>query len=146
MTAANNNGMTRRTDRIGSLVRNTIGELLLSKISDPRIDPAKISITRVEVSPDFLQAKVYVSVLGSEADQRKALWGLKHAAGHLQELMMRQIKLRNTPMLVFLPDESFKKTMKTLELIQQAMSEIEEKEQAHTENPDCGEELAQGDD
>ncbi len=138
--------MTRRADRIGSLIRNTIGELLLSKISDPRIDPARTSITRVEVSPDYLQAKVFISVLGSDADLRKALAGLKHAAGHLQELMMRQIKLRNTPMLVFVSDEIFKKTLKTLELIQQAMSEIEEKEQANTEDAECDEELAQSDD
>ena len=138
--------MTRRTDRVGSLIRNTIGELLLSKISDPRIDPATTSITRVEVTPDFLQAKVYVSVLGSRSDQRKAISGLTHAAGHLQELMMRQIKLRNTPLLVFLPDETFKKTMKTLELIQQAMSEIEEKEQADTEDAECGDQLATSDD
>ena len=138
--------MTRRTERIASLIRNTIGQLLLTKISDPRIDPAKTSITRVEVSGDFLQAKVYVSVIGSQADQRRTILGLKHAAGHIQELMIKQIKLRNTPALVFVEDEKFKKTMKTLELIQQAMSEIEDKQETSPDTAGISDEMVKGDD
>ena len=44
--------MSRRTDRIASLIRDTVGMLLLTKMSDPRIDPALTSITRVEVPAD----------------------------------------------------------------------------------------------
>ena len=132
--------MTRRTDRVANLIRNTIGELLLTKISDPRIDPAKTSITRVEVSRDFLSARIFISVIGPESQQRRTLNGLKHAAGHIQELMMRQIKLRNTPILEFLPDEKFKKTIKTLELIQQAMDEIEQKKQTQSDHEEQTEE------
>ena len=87
--------MNRRTERVGSLIRNVIGEILLSKMSDPRIDPALVSVTHVEVPEDLLTARVFVSVIGTEAQQRNVLRALQHAGGRIQELMMRQISLRN---------------------------------------------------
>jgi len=120
--------MSRRTQRVASLMRDIIGQLLLSKVSDPRIDPARTSITRVEVPDDLSTAKVYVSVVGTETKQRLAVQALCHAAGYIQELMMRQISLRNTPLLDFLIDRKFKKMTQTLALIDQAMQEIRRKE------------------
>jgi ribosome-binding factor A len=122
--------MSRRTERAGNLIRNTIGRLLLSKISDPRIEPAKTSITRVDIPEDLLTAKVYVSVIGTDAEQKLALRALSHAAGHIQELMMREISLRHTPTLEFVLDTNFKKTLETYVIIEQAMQEIRQKEDA----------------
>ena len=116
--------MTRRTDRVDSLLRRTLGELLLTKMADPRLDPARTSITAVEVSEDLLRAKVYVSVLGTEAEQRTALRALRHASGHLQEMMSHRIRLRNMPVLTFVLDEKYKRTMETLSLIDKAMDEF----------------------
>ena len=124
------NEMTRRLERINALIRNTIGELLLAKISDPRIDPARTSVTRVETADDLLSAKVFVSVIGTEGDQRRTLAALKHASGHIQELMMRQIELRSTPILSFILDTQFKKTLETLSLIQKVSDEIRQKDLA----------------
>ena len=121
--------MSRRTDRVDSLVRQTLGQVLLTKLSDPRIDPARTTITSVEVSEDMAAAKVHVSVLGTEADQRKALIALKHTAGRLQDLMMKKISLRQTPVLTFILDTEFKKALETLEIIDQAMDEIRSREQ-----------------
>lgn len=122
--------MGHRSQRVGNLIRNTIGQLLLSKLSDPRVDPALLSITRVEVAEDLLTAKVYVSVLGSEAKQRMALAALRHAAGHIQELMMRQIQLRNTPVLSFELDKQFKKTLETLQVLRKVSLELQEQDRA----------------
>ena len=120
--------MSRRAERVGNLIRITVGILLLAKLSDPRIEPAKTSITRVEVAEDLLTAKVFVSVIGTEGEQRRTIRGLCNAAGHIQELMMRQIQLRHTPMLEFVLDEKLKNTLKTLQLIQQATEETLERE------------------
>jgi len=128
--------MSRRTDRVDSLVRQTLGQLMLTKLSDPRFDPARTTITGVEVTEDMASAKIHVSVIGTEADQRKTLAALKHAAGHLQDLMMREISLRQTPVLSFVIDTEFKKALETLELIDQAMAEIREKEQAQQPDAD----------
>ncbi len=121
--------MNRRTERVASRIREILGQVLLSKIADPRIDPALTSVTRVEMPDDLLTAKVYISVIGDEGKQKLTLQALRHAQGHLQELMMRQISLRNTPLLHFVPDRQFKKTLVTLQLIDQAMEEIRRKEQ-----------------
>ena len=122
--------MNRRTERVASRIREILGQILLSKIADPRIDPALTSVTRVELPDDLLTAKVYISVIGDESRQKLTLQALRHAQGHLQELMMRQISLRNTPLLHFVSDTQFKKTLATLQLIDQAMDEIRQKEQA----------------
>lgn len=125
--------MSRRTERIGNLIRNTIGEVLLRNMSDPRIDPARTSVTRVEVPADLLTAKVYVSVLGDEASQRRALEALQSACGRIQGLIRSQVKLRNMPRLEFVLDVKFKKTLETLNIIQQEMDKIRQKETARAE-------------
>lgn len=125
--------MSRRTQRIANLIRNALGAILLSKLADPRVDPARTSITRVKVPEDLLTAKVFVSVIGTPAEQRKTVTALQHASGHLQELLGREISLRHTPVLQFEPDVQFKKTIETLELINKAMAEIHEKEQDQQE-------------
>jgi len=127
--------MSRRTQRVGNLIRQTLGEVLLSKLSDPRIDTARTSITRVEVPEDLLTARVFVSVIGTEGEQNRTLHGLCHAAGRLQELMMERIRLRHTPVLRFELDTRFKKTLETLDIIQRAMDEIHEKEARRTQPP-----------
>ncbi|MHC4984751.1 MAG: 30S ribosome-binding factor RbfA [Planctomycetota bacterium] len=122
--------MTRRTERVGNLLRNTIADVIMRRLSDPRINPAVISITRVEVTEDLMEAKVFVSIMGDEAEQRTALRALQHAAGHIQDLVRKEVSLRHTPVLDFRADEQFKKTMETLSIIQQAMDEIHQKEEA----------------
>ena len=122
--------MSRRTERVSNLLRELIAEALMRRIADPRVDPAKTTITRVEAAEDLLTAKVYVSVMGEPADQRRTVTALSHAAGRIQELISPGIKLRHMPLLSFHADEQFKKTMETLSLIQQAMDEIHAKEDA----------------
>jgi ribosome-binding factor A len=128
--------MKRRTQRVSNLIRNIVSELVRTRLSDPRIEPARVSITRVEMPEDLLTARVYVSVIGSEADQRRTLRALRHAGGHIQELLMRQIQLRHTPVLEFVNDTQFKKTIQTLQVLSQVSEEIRRKdEQRLLESP-----------
>jgi len=131
--------MSRRTERVGNLIRETISELIFKKLSDPRIDPAVTSVTRVDVPEDLLTAKVYVSILGAEGRQRSGIRALRHASGHLQELMTRRIKLRHTPVLEFILDTRFKKTLETLEIIDRAMAEIRQEPAGGGEENDSAE-------
>lgn len=120
--------MSRRTERIGKLIQQEIGRILLSHLADPRIQPARTSVTRVRVQQDLLRAKVYVSVLGSDPQQRRGVEALNHAAGRIQSLLREQIRLRHMPVLEFVVDEQFKGTLRTWEIIRQAMEEIHAKE------------------
>ena len=120
--------MSRRTERIARLIQQTVGRIILERINDPRINPAKVSVTRVEVADDMNRAKIYCSVIGSDSQQRTALRGLQHAAGRIQELMAGQVRLRFTPILEFVLDVQFKKSLNTLAMIQQAMEELRQQE------------------
>lgn len=126
--------MARRTERVGNLIRNTLGPILLAKMSDPRLDPARVSITRVELPEDLLTARVYISVLGGRKEEEtRVIAALRHAAGYLQARLMEQIRLRNTPRLDFCIDEQYKKTMRTLHLIAEISEELRQKDQARAE-------------
>ncbi len=121
--------MSRRTERVGNLIRNILGPILLTKMSDPRFDPIATSITRVEVPEDLMTAKVYISVAGDQKNQTKTIAALRHAAGYLQEQMAKQIRLRRTPRLDFQIDEKLKKITETLNLIAEVTKELREKQQ-----------------
>ncbi|MCP4376164.1 MAG: 30S ribosome-binding factor RbfA [bacterium] len=120
--------MTRRTQRVGSLVRDTLGRLILTDLSDPRIDPARTSVVRVEVPEDLLTAKVFISVLGDEALQNKTLRALRHAAGHIQEILGKRLALKHTPRLTFEFDKNFHDTLEIYRIIEEAMQEIKDKD------------------
>ena len=71
--------MSRRIDRINEQLRDELSTVLARQIKDPRLDGV-ISITRVESSSDLRSARVYISVLGNQEQQKEALDGLQSAA------------------------------------------------------------------
>ena len=73
--------MTRRAERISSLIRQDICELLREHTNDPRLK-SLISVTQVQTSPDLKNAKVFVSVLGDKKQSEEALKAFKSAAGY----------------------------------------------------------------
>ena len=136
--------MSRRTERVGKLLQQEIGRILLGDLSDPRIDTARTSITRVQVQEDLLCAKVYVSVLGSDSQQALSVKALKHAAGRIHSILRREVELRHMPVLEFVSDERFKGALKTWEVIRQAMEEIRAKEAVQTPQAPADEQKSQG--
>jgi ribosome-binding factor A len=138
--------MSRRIERIDRLIQQVVGQIILERINDPRVDPARVSVTRVEVAPDLTTAKVFCSVLGTDAQQRTAIRALQHAAGRIQALVHERVQLRFTPVLTFVADRQFKQSLTTLTLIQQAMDEIRQQEQANGPQPPAREEPAAKDD
>jgi ribosome-binding factor A len=110
------------------LIRNELGRILLAKMSDPRVNPAITSITRVEAPEDLLTARVFVSVAADEKTQRRTVHALRHAAGYLQEAMAKRVRLRHTPKLEFEVDLKFKKTVDVLNLISEVSEEIRQKD------------------
>jgi ribosome-binding factor A len=111
-----------RPERVGHLIREVVSEAIANRLNDPRIEPLS-SVTRVEVTADLEHAKVWVSVMGTEAAQRRTLSGLKSATGFIQGLVARELQIRTCPRLTFMLDESIKKGEATLRLIEQTMAE-----------------------
>jgi ribosome-binding factor A len=84
--------------RVNESVRQVLSEAL-PELKDPRI--GFVTVTGVETSPDLRQARVFVSVLGSEQRREKSLAGLAAAHGVLQARIARELRLKRTPQLAF---------------------------------------------
>jgi ribosome-binding factor A len=96
--------MEHRTERVGSLIQEKIGELIVSgKVKDPRVD-SFLSVTRVEVSKDLSWADVFVSSYKTEQGLAKGVAGLQSAAGFIQSQLAKTIHTRQTPHLRFHED------------------------------------------
>lgn len=93
--------MSERTRKVESQLKEIVGEEL-SFLSDPRIN-GLVTVTAVRVSPDIANATVYYSLLAGE-DAGEAQVGLDSAAGRVQSAVGRQMRIKRTPRLHFLPD------------------------------------------
>ena len=109
--------MTRRTDRLNALLRGEISELLAREVKDPRL-AGLVSITRVEVSPDLRHARVFVSALAGDDENREVLRALGSAAPFLRRELLRRLTLRHVPDLVFRHDDSIKRGAELTEIIE----------------------------
>src|SRR6185437_14887926 len=72
--------MSRRTERLASIIQKELGGIILHELSDPRLQGFP-SITRVKVSPDLAAADIFVTVMGTPGQQKAALNALQHSAG-----------------------------------------------------------------
>jgi len=117
--------MSRRTERLGSSIRDEIAEIMLRDLNDPRLTGLP-SITRVRVSEDLSQADVYVTVMGSPGQQSAALHALQHSAGLMRTRLTKSLALRVAPTLKFHLDENLKKELEMMELLRKAAEENEE--------------------
>ena len=109
-----------RLKRIERLLQEEIGSMISGReIKDPRID-SLVRITGAEVSRDLGHCKVFVSYYGDLEKTRQMVEVLNHSAGFIQRVLGRRIRLRTTPHLVFIHDESlergFRITQKLKEL------------------------------
>ncbi len=108
--------MSRRTERVGHLIRNLLADAIRTRLSDPRIERLT-SITRVEVSADLSSASVYVSIMAPEPRQKLGVEALRGAAGRLRAWLRDHVELRQVPTLHFRLDESLKRGIETVEAL-----------------------------
>ena len=127
--------MFHRRARFASALRNVVAKLIPAELSDPRIR-GMVTVTRVEVSPDLRLAKVYVSVLGKEGEQKSTLIGLRRGAGHLQSMLKKHLEFRVCPKLDFRLDEELKESLATMALIDKVSSELAAKDAQAKKDPD----------
>ena len=102
--------------RVNEAVREVVSARLAEGLRDPRI--GFVTVTSVDTSPDLRQARVYVSVLGSAEERADTLSGLESAHGVLQQAVARELRMKHTPTLEFVFDESIDRGMRITELLQ----------------------------
>jgi ribosome-binding factor A len=99
--------MSRRSERVSDLLLETLSELLLREVKDPRI--GTVTLTRVELGDDLRQARVGYATLGDASARARAQKGLESAARFLQGKAARMLHMRHTPEIRFEYDDTFEK-------------------------------------
>jgi len=107
---------TPRMRRINEVLREVVGAAI-SELSDPRI--GFVTVTSVETSPDLRTAKVHVSVLGSEEEREQTLAGLRSSHGVLQSKIAAETRMKRTPTLTFVYDETVEQGMRISKLLEE---------------------------
>jgi len=108
--------MAQRMRRVNELMREVIGSAIASELEDPRI--GFVTVTSVDTSSDLRSARVYVSVLGGEAEREASLAGLRSSHGVLQSAIARQTRIKRTPTLSFHYDETPERGVRISRLLQ----------------------------
>jgi ribosome-binding factor A len=104
-----------RMRRVDEAVREVLSDAISKNLQDPRV--GFVTVTAVKTSTDLRHARVYVSVLGEEAERNATLEGLRSAHGFLQGVIAAQLTLKRTPTLVFEYDETVARAARLTELI-----------------------------
>jgi ribosome-binding factor A len=96
---------TRRPDRVAEAIREEVATFLAEGVKDPRV-VGLVTVTGVDVTRDLRHAKVFVSILGSDAERAATLDGLESVASHLRPRIGRALRLRIAPEIAFKLDQS----------------------------------------
>ncbi|MBM0065115.1 30S ribosome-binding factor RbfA [Alkalicoccobacillus gibsonii] len=93
-----------RANKVAEQMKKELSDIMLRGLKDPRVK--FVTVTGVDVTGDLQQAKVFITVLGSEEEKEASLKGLNKAKGFLRSEVGKRIRLRKTPELEFEIDSS----------------------------------------
>ena len=108
-----------RSRRVAEQIRRDLAELIRFEVKDPRV--AMVTLTDVEVTPDFAHAKVFYSALAEAEELAAIASGLAHASGFLRRELGRRLKIHHLPELHFVHDASIANGARLSQLIDAAV-------------------------
>ena len=103
--------------RVDEAIRQVVGDAVAGELKDPRV--GFVTVTDVRTSADLRHARVYVSVLGDEAQREATMAGLRSAHGFLQGKVAAELHLKRTPTLELHYDGTTDRAMRIDELIEE---------------------------
>ena len=106
-----------RTVRLGEQIRQDLADLLVREVRDPGI--GFVTITRVRVTEDLLQARAFYTTLGDPAAAQKTARALERAVPFLRRAIGQRLRLRRVPELTFAVDEAVGHQARVEELLEQ---------------------------
>jgi ribosome-binding factor A len=101
--------------RVDEAMREVLSDAMAHDLKDPRI--GFVTVTDVRTSADLRHARVFVSVLGDEGRREQTLAGLQSAHGVLQRRVAAELKLKRTPTLSFVYDDTTDRAMRVERLL-----------------------------
>lgn len=110
---------SRRILKAQAAIREVVSMAILTEVRDPRV--RDVTVVKVEMSPDMRSAKVFVSVMGDEQQEKLSLAGLQNSAGFLQRRIADEIDTRYTPKLSFEIDKGVKNSLEVLRILKEVL-------------------------
>ena len=110
-----------RMRRVDEAVREVLSDAITKQVKDPRV--GFVTVTAVETAPDLRRARVFVSVLGDGKVRKRSMQGLQSAHGVLQRVVARELRLKHTPTLEFVYDDTSERGMRIAQLIDEEAGE-----------------------
>ena len=107
-----------RMRRVDEAVREVLSGAITQELKDPRV--GFVTVTAVETSPDLRHARVFVSVLGDAPQRGRSMDGLRAAHGFLQRRIAAELRIKHTPTLDFIYDDSLDRSLRVQELLREA--------------------------
>jgi ribosome-binding factor A len=120
----------RRPERLAEQIKEEVSLIIAGEVEDPRV--GFVTVTDAKLTPDLRYAKIYVSVLGSEAEVKESLAALKHAAGFIRTQLGAMLRMRRTPELHFVYDETTETAARIEELLSEEVEKARAREQAES--------------
>ncbi len=93
-----------RMQRVNEAVKEVVSQTIVEELEDPRI--GFVTVTKVQTSNDMKTAKIFVSVMGDEKTRQDTFEGLASSRGLIQSKIARELKMKNTPTINFVYDDS----------------------------------------
>jgi ribosome-binding factor A len=105
--------------RVADQIQRDLAEIIAYELKDPRI--GMITITEVQVTPDYAHAKVYFTMLSEDKEAvRNTIAGLQKASGFIRGQLGRRLTIHTIPDLHFIHDETTARGMALSKLIDEA--------------------------
>jgi len=106
-----------RQERLSELIKSEFGQILQRDLKDPRI--GFVSITDVEVSNDYSHVKIFVSIMGNDEAKKSTMEGLESAKVFIRTELGKRIRLRHTPEVHIIADNSIEHGSRIMELLEE---------------------------
>ncbi|MDR2860842.1 MAG: 30S ribosome-binding factor RbfA [Elusimicrobiota bacterium] len=110
----------KRSDRVGELIQQTVS-LIIRDFKD--LNTAVVVITKVKLTDDLLNCKIYFSVFGDSAEKEKNEQILKRNIKEVRHQLALRLNLRRTPTIEFIYDSSNEEAAKVIDLIEKLQNE-----------------------
>lgn len=111
--------MSRRMEKVADLLQGEIADLLQRRVRDPSLEGVLISVTHIDITPDLAHARVHVSVMAEDLEQRAVMDALDRSSRFLQRELVRRIQIRRVPRLHFELDDSIAEGQRMASLLRE---------------------------
>jgi len=116
----------RRAERLAEQIKEEVSLIIAGEVEDPRV--VFVTVIDAKLSADLRNAKIYVSVVGTEAEIKGSLDALRHAGGFIRHQLGAVLRMKYTPELRFVYDDADLRAARIEELLSEEVEKVPEPE------------------